>query len=359
MFDIYKFFNSRDIAEHCRSIDHEFTGIEMAYIIWHSRHNTLEEKCLAWQEIIDTVPDETFPANWDLDGHTLHSFLRTYMRLLNDFIEDFCTSKEQYIYVYSTLDKCMDEYFSGKVFYDSYEACFDALKTNEVDDDPDNEIESVKITRIRVYKTRVNMAEAEELESVIFDKQLRVLDIEADTSCEGEKRFLAPCNGFYDMWVAIPTPFRRGDIVTDINVYTDGYPKKHMPFVLDRLPYWRKNAENGDDCTSEVERLLALGVDITDMQEGVYFQDDLGEAFWDHAFSYLDLEYYRDELVGKERFLKAMSSAIQGKISVEDLLRSHSIILMENHAGEMRKYVGCNGDYLKLCGLDNCERESK
>lgn len=152
------------------------------------------------------------------------------------------------------------------------------------------------------------------------------------------------------MWVAIPTPFKKGDIVADVDTY-DSYSEKHKPFILERIPYWRKNADNGDDCEIEINRLQNYA-DWTDMQEGIYLQDDNGEIYWNHAFHYLDLEYYREELQGTEKFLLAVSNAMQGKISVEELLRSHSITLMENYATEMRKYFGDNHKLMKLCGLE-------
>ena len=352
---IYEFFNSRDIAEHCYKIGYQFTTIETAYIVWHSNHHSLEEKHNAWNEIINTLPDEQFRSNWDFEGYTLHSFLRTYMCLQNEFIKDFCTTKERYIYSYATLQKYEDCYRPDDIFFDNYDACLDALKTNEIDDDTYDEIAKVKISRHKLYSSRVSFRDAQEQESIIFDKKLCPFDIEPAYESEGEKRFLSPANGFYEMWVAIPTPFHKGDIVMDVDVYID-YTKRHRPFILDRIPYWQKNADNGENCATEVDRLLKLGVDWTDMQECVYLQDSNGEIYWDHAFNYLDMEYYREELCGTENFLTAVSSAMQGKISVEDLLRSHSIVLMENYTFETRRYFGDNNKLIQLCGL---EKESK
>ena len=354
---IYDFFNSRDIADHCLKIGYHFTTIETAYIIWHSNHHTLTDKHRAWQEIIETLPDETFRSNWDFDHHTLHSFLRTYMRLQNEFIKDFCTTKEAYIYTYATKRKYEDYYHPDDIFFTSYEVCMKALKENELDDDPYDEIAKVKITRHRLYSSSISFHDVQEQESIVFDKQLQPIDIEPACESEGEKRFLSPSYGFYEMWVAIPTPFRKGNIVMDIDVYLD-YSQRHRPFILESIPYWRSGADNGDACAAEVERLLNLGVDWTDMQEGVYFQDNNGDIYWDHAFDYLDLEYYREELQGTERFLAAVSSAIKGKISTEELLRSHSIILMENYASEMRRYFGNNLPLMRLCGLVNKEETS-
>lgn len=355
--NIYDYFNSRDIAEYCRNIDHKFTATETAYLVWHSNHHTLEEKHMAWQEIIDTMPDEDFHFNWDFDNHTLHSFLRTYMRLQNEFIDEFCRTKAGYVYTYATIRKREDSYHPDDIFFDSYEICLSALKTNELDDDPYDEIAKAKIIRRRLYSSSVSFRNAQEQEAIIFNKQLQPMDIEPICESEGEKRFLGPSYGFYEMWVAIPTPFRKGDIVTDVNVYID-CSQRHRPFILDRIPYWRKDADNGADCAKEVERLLNWGVDWSDMQEGVYMQDDNGEIYWDHAFDYLDLEYYREHLQGAEKLLTAVSNAMKGKINTEELLRSHSIILMENYALEMRRYFNDNQPLMRLCGLIDKENAS-
>ena len=54
--DIYDFINSRDISKHCRSLQHKFTPLEQATIIYHSR-KPLAVRHKAWQEIIDIQPD--------------------------------------------------------------------------------------------------------------------------------------------------------------------------------------------------------------------------------------------------------------------------------------------------------------
>ena len=53
---IYSFIPSRDIAAHCHALGHKFTPLEQAVIIYHSK-KPLIERHVAWQEIIDTMPD--------------------------------------------------------------------------------------------------------------------------------------------------------------------------------------------------------------------------------------------------------------------------------------------------------------
>ena len=331
-FSVYDFFNSRDIAKHCRKTEYSFTATEVAYIIRHSNHHTLAQKHVAWQEILDSFPDEELYPAWDFEGHTLHSFLRTYMRLQNEYITDFCETKAGYIYTYSTLQRYDDHYSCDNIFFDSYEACLETLKENELDDDPYDEIAKAKITRHRLYSSYVAFDDAQEQESVVFDKKLQILDIDPAVEQEDERILLSPCYGFDDMWVAIPTPFQRGDVVMDVNVYKER-TIKHLPFVLDRIPYWKRTVVNGDNCEAEIERMLENGADWVDMQELAYFQDSNGEIYRDHAFNYLDLEYYCDELLGSEKLLAAVSDVIKGRADIAELLKNHS-----KYAGKLQEY---------------------
>lgn len=55
--NILNFVDSRDIREHLRSIDFQPSAIEAAYLVWFSKTATLEQKCKAWQEIVQTMPN--------------------------------------------------------------------------------------------------------------------------------------------------------------------------------------------------------------------------------------------------------------------------------------------------------------
>ena len=93
--DIYSFINSRDIAEHCRALEHEFTPLEQAIIIYHSK-KPLAERHAAWQSIIDTQPDMEV-VEWADSRHirtlheSLHQFLREYIRIENSLVNTMKT----------------------------------------------------------------------------------------------------------------------------------------------------------------------------------------------------------------------------------------------------------------------------
>ena len=88
--NIYDFFDSRDIAEYCKSIDYKPSALESAFVIWHSRFHTIKQKHNAWQEIINTYPDEKINTghSW-LDKKGLHAFLRQYMQKQNELLARF------------------------------------------------------------------------------------------------------------------------------------------------------------------------------------------------------------------------------------------------------------------------------
>ena len=191
--------------------------------------------------------------------------------------------------------------------------------------------------------------DAKESEAIIFNKQLEPIDLEPiHYGTEDERCLIATSHGFYNMWIAVPVPFKKGDIVTVKHTFED---RKHKPIILEKVPWWRRNASN-DNIKENTEYWLNYGVDWTDMTLCAWFQDNNGELLWDHQYCYLDLEYYRDEFDGTENFLVAVSNCMQGKISIEKLLKSHSITLMENYAEKMRKYFYHNEEALNACGIE-------
>ena len=75
--DIYSFINSRDVEEHCRSLKHEFSAIETAFIVYQSKKHTIREKHDAYREIIVSMPDTEVQKRFNCPYYSsLHSVLR-------------------------------------------------------------------------------------------------------------------------------------------------------------------------------------------------------------------------------------------------------------------------------------------
>ena len=111
------------------------------------------------------------------------------------------------------------------------------------------------------------------------------------------------------LWFYFPTPFKKGDILTFSGEI----------FVLGELCY-----ENGFR-----ERLEKNG-DSSDMTAYGYFIDADGDIIYECMHRYMDLEYYKGELKGTKRMLKAISSFIKDEISLEGYSFAYRKILMEN-----------------------------
>ena len=106
--DVLKFINSSALREHLKKIDYKFNGLEAAWLVYNSRDTSLDDKLSAWQEIIDTYPDELF-RTWrgtkrnkpiyEEEPPMLHDYLRHYINMKKREL-DFITSDTHTTLVY-------------------------------------------------------------------------------------------------------------------------------------------------------------------------------------------------------------------------------------------------------------------
>lgn len=335
-FNLYEFFNSKDIAEHCLKINHSFTAIEAAYLIWYSDHHTIAQKHAAWNHIIEAMPDETIAQFGLTPPMMLHDFLRKYMALEQKFVQCFVATKPDHIYSYEVRYREWDDYHGDGVFFSSYEAAVEAAKEDVVDEE--GRIMEIRIIRRVLNKTHIDYDFGkEELLLTPNMEPMRIDEVDTD----GEYQLLGCCYGFYDMWVEIPTPFKKGDIVCVHSTYGE----KTDPMAVSWLPYWTEH-ELGHDYTEVVNRLRKWG-DWSDMVASYWWFDEKGDLWADYGPEYLSLEFYRGELGGRNKFLIALKNYLQKKIYIDDLIRSYATFSNEERA---EYYRGCSGkvDEIKL-----------
>lgn len=321
--DIYEYFNSRDVAEHCKKLGHSFTGREMAYLIWQSNHHTLHHKIAAWEELILTMPDEEHKDFEYAGGHGLHHFLRIYIDRLLKFLADFQHNSGDYLYSYEKLYpdspyRCQD----GDSLFTSYDRCIATAVTDIADSN-----ESVSF---RVRKRRLD-----DPASKIEDDPFLYLTAHAEpmdlivAPYRGEEDLLVTPFGFYGMFIDIPTPFKSGDIVTSINLWG----ARTEPMVVDNLP-----DRQGEDYIDMCAKLWDL-----DYYKRLVCNDDC---------CYLSLEYYHGELKKHNRFLFALRNYNQRALPLEELLRSYAIVLLEYFRENRVGLFGWEEGMQELAGLD-------
>ena len=127
----------------------------------------------------------------------------------------------------------------------------------------------------------------------------------------------------------IPTPFKRGDIVTGMDLRW----RRSEPMVVDKLP-----GEHGEDYLDVCAHLWELGPQ--------------GRLCHNEDICYLSLEYYRGDLVEQKRFLYALHNHIQNGLPLSDLLRSYTVILLDFLAAKQANFFGWAEDVQYLTGLD-------
>lgn len=309
--DIASFINSRDIREYLKEINYDFTSLEAAWLIYQCRSKALKEKQAAWQEIIDNMPDCSVKERPNcIEIKSLHAFLKDYMALQKRMYEDLKLKEEGFVYIVTLK---YDSYENDFRLCSSYEKCLEYMKTVNDEDD---------LAEIKVEKRKVD----DEHESILafYNRKLELTGIESPSRF-GEEVTDLQYYTFDGLWFNFPTPFKKGDILID--------PERPESNGLCRGPVVCEEA--GQDPDTEkgrkyIERMKE-SADTSDMDVWGYFQNEYGQLYSEVTDNYMDFEFYRGDLSGKKRLLKAMSNYLKGEIDAELLmLASHQIITEEN-----------------------------
>lgn len=152
-------------------------------------------------------------------------------------------------------------------------------------------------------------------------------------------------NGFDQVCFVCPTPFGKGDIV-----WAPYYEDK-SPFVF--LNTWYEGMDE-----EEREKYVNSRCNgAADMTADGYFQDENGRIYRECMHDYMGLEYYRGELGGKKRILKALGSFLKDKIDVGLLMNAYHILMSEEHILQVRGRMNITREGLYLAGLVQQERK--
>lgn len=333
--NILEFINSEAIREHCRVIKHHFDALECAYLIWQSVHHSLEEKHLAYQELINTMPDMPVKIHGKSKKlPSLHAFLQEYISIEKQLLSHFYQKEENTIYLYSVcVEKNTDCLINDRNFMDFKSCLEDAL-------------------RIKSFVC------ADIIRQSVYDKVGKGSKKITVTYSPDKKPYWVRSYGFLDerqeeifdifsnVWIEVPTPFQEGDIVYCAYPTYDFYFDSH-PLVL------KKNYSISEN-EKIVNKLKYIECEFM-LAEGYYQKLD-GQVFSGYVYNYLGLEYYPHGLTGKERFLKTLQRFIKGELDIEQLLDAYTIILCEEHAA--KKIQHKVADALSVEGEFEMEGES-
>ena len=109
--DIYNFINSKAISSHCRKIKHQFTPLEMAYLIYVNDSVNIKQKHNAYKEIIAEYHDmEVVERLWTPHFDSFKMFLQKYMELENKYISIFYNKDGNCVYSFKVWYSGDDDY---------------------------------------------------------------------------------------------------------------------------------------------------------------------------------------------------------------------------------------------------------
>ena len=313
--DIYNYLNSKDVAKHCRELNYQFNSLETAFIINNCHRISMKEKHIAFRELMESMPDIQLPKklSYRLDDLGLFYNLKEKIRAEEELLNPIINDKSQLIFRYTTYNTISKhERVSDKLF-----SSYEKAKAAALEDIEDEviiihvmEVDTSK--HIRLFLNRAN--EIGEIDSI--DEQFD------DVTC-----FLD------DVWVYIPTPFKKGDLlclpITDIALSVIW---SNIPMVLTSIDYWKRDEER---IAKRKET-----ADSTDMIAYGFWMDSKGGIYYECCHEYHNLEYYRGELKIKDKFgrvfddyrlLKAISAYMRGKINEDMLLVANNLIRAENN----------------------------
>jgi hypothetical protein len=313
--NIYDFFNSPDVAEYCKSINHKFNAVESAVMIDNSTTRTLEEKLNAYRTIIADYPDMEVPkGNNHVHLESFHMALGEVITFNEKFIEKYFATEQNTVFQYRILfskDYYDSEWYEEETCFATYEkALTDGAKRLQ------DKGFSNGFLKMEVQKKYLDK---EGCLSVSVNKSGEILGISSDADVwDGEWNNLL--DSFY---IDVPIPFTTGDLVE----YPNGGWMGDV-YVLQKICR---------DAPEHESRLLKS--DTMDMTAGVFYESK-GIINCECIHFYPDLRYCRCELKGQQRILKYVSLAVQDKLCYCALLKIQKYLMLDELISDIKKDGG-------------------
>ena len=318
--NVYDFIRSRDVAEHCRKTGRVWNTFEMAAIIARSLH-PMDEKHEAWRALIARHPDMPAPPNVHRTRFdSLHKKLAEIIDYEEKALALFKKPEPGAVYRYRV---CRSDGYrhSDGVFSTHGKAFADAVERWGRDEIAGG---------IWVDKLFADDADREYRMGAMLDHDGNVYELTFHFIKEEAHARLFPgipfddCGGYVlsdDFYMDIPTPFKRGDILT----FSAGRTRlcgKSPAFVLDHL--------DRDDPKRFERAMLGKAFDGSDLTGWGFYVDDSGTLYGDHFHDHDDLEYYRGKIEGKDRLLHYVGLYLKEEITLPALLTMQCRLMLEH-----------------------------
>ena len=312
MLDIFEYFNSPDVAAHCKSIGKTFEPLEAAVIVYYYRGGVLKREA-GFQAVIDSTGDVPVPATRLNDAlPSLHDCIKKLLDAQVKVREFFMTAEPRDVY-YAVCRECRGGYSDDAPInklgpFSSFEKALRELNDEYGADGADFRNFHCEITK-EVVDSRKSAGFA-----VSPDGTLLCCTGHSDLLNKYERDI---CDLFENFYIYVPTPFKRGDIVGSETVRRT----EEGPVVLESLCY---------EDEKQHERHLCEG-DGSDMIFH-YYSGRNSAVFQDHGPVYFDLTYFRDKLPRELRILGCISAFLKGELELDILINLARLLEHEQYA---------------------------
>lgn len=338
--DIYSFINSKDIGEYCRKIKHQFNPVEVAYLIWRSKRQSLKERHAAWKELIKSTPDMPVPES---EYKSLHEFLYDYMTLENNYLDEFYAESDAVYFSRIYTEQGKYETVPLVSLFNTVNDCLNYVrKTKEyIEERGQNRVTNFHIVKAVLNKRRDDM-------SLHYSAGFEPLRIIAGL-CKTDL-FQAFCR----LCPVLPVPFKQGDIVKIYGEQVSSEDKR-TAYVFDTVGYW--DISEDETVLNLSKHYNAILYSYEEWSKISYIQIPDSRGYnneietWGFKPNYLDLEYYNGELEARERILTGISSYLKGDISLAFLMNTYSVMNADANFKNMLFPSGSYGGDKRLLKL--------
>ena len=303
--DIYNYFNSPDVAEHCKNIGHTFNAFECAVIINQCYTKTFNEKLVAYRAVISDYPDmEVHPTHMHKE-HTksFHKALGLIIESEDLLLKHFMETKPGAIYKVKLNHKNSHHDSYEQQVFSTYEKTHEfLLEMKKLSDEFKDEVLGINVTKSFIDSgERIFFAE--------LSAHGEIINLYNYSKVTWNKN----PTGLLDCYINVPVPFKKGDLVE-----TDVYGSfVENPFVLRAL-----------SCDSEHHENRIMYSDTSDMVANVHYLSG-DKVYCESIDFYPNLRYCHRELKSDERILKFVSLYMQENICICELLGIQKFLLAD------------------------------
>jgi len=329
--DDYNLINSRAIGDYCRRIKHEFNTEELAVLVYRNNRMSIEEKIKKYNDLIQNYSDMEVIERINCKYYkSVKTMIKQEIERLNLAYKKLTAKNDDSICTWTEYNKSTLQYDHRSDLKNTFKTYHEALK--DIQDYIKEYNDTIYFQITKKYFGKKNQEIYADF--TIKDKKAMLVNIKESGNC-----FLDIDNIF----VNIPTPFKKGDILATDKNSARNYGDCDDIFVLDYLCNWNE----------DLERRLAKGnCDSSDMiGYGYYlYGEDTTEFVRDNKWDYDSFEYYEGKLTGNRRILKDISSFIKEKIGLELFVHAYDIYKTE-FKNQMPDFYTDEG--LKLAGMSD------